>query len=519
MILENQDELKLQSSENVNFENENNNNENINQFENKIEEKNNDIFKEEIRKYFYIPVQQNFKLSMLISIIEGISDNKNIGVIFDNEAEAKNLEKFLKLNGILSFFIDENFELNENIKGKIFVGSLKSFELKKELNIRYVVSINGSESISTLERKFKINSEASTIVVEMLGKFDKEILKMLKGQRLGIFAQRFVFSLNEESRRNRIYRLEEYLSFLKTLPKVENGDFCEFLDKFTAEEIKVIFSNRLNDILNSTIPFLDFKIENTFTANNQEIEKINVIFNKGLTGGITEKSIKDYILSIPGSTSDSIISCSVIDDKTLLTLKDLNKRDIERRIQYYPLGDIYLEIESIEQVIEKKEVENINESENPYFMGNYNRNNYSNYSKPSFDRGYGNNRYESNGSRGFDRNNRFNNRDRDSFNKFDRPERRSFNSNRSEEGFGVGFNNNRSFERNDSNNFDRGNSRSYDRGNSNNFERNNSYNKFNNNDGFRPRRDNYSSDRRFGNGDNSSRGGSSFRRFDDNKEF
>jgi hypothetical protein len=516
MILENQDELKLYSSENVNFENENNNNEKINQFENKIEEKNNNIFKEEIKKYFYIPVQQNFKLSMLISIIEGISDNKNISIILENETEAKNLEKFLKLNGILSFFINQDFKLNENIKGNIFVGSLKDFELKKELNIKYVISINGSESISNLERKFKINSEESTIVIEMLGKFDKEILKMLKGQRLGIFAQRFVFNLNEESRKNRIYKLEEYLSFLKTLPKIENGDFCEFLDKFTAEEVKIIFSNRLNDILNSTIPFLDFKIENTFTAKNQEIEKINVIFNKGLTSGINEQLIKEYILSIPGSTPDSIISSSVIDDKTLLTLKDLNKRDIERRIQYYPLGDIYLEIESIEQIIEKKELEYINESENPYFMDNYNRNSYSDNSRGNFNRNYGNNRYEGNGSRGFDRNNRFNNRDNDSFNKFDRPERRSFN-NRTEEGF-KGFNN-RNFERNDSNNFDRGNSRSYDRGNSNNFERNNSYNKFNNNDGFRPRRDNYSSNRRFDNENSSSRGFSSFRKFDDNKEF
>ena len=41
---------------------------------------------------------------------------------------------------------------------------------------------------------------------------------------------------------------------------------------------------------------------------NQEIEKINVIFNKGLTGGITEKSIKDYILSQSYTTSSFVVS-------------------------------------------------------------------------------------------------------------------------------------------------------------------------------------------------------------------
>lgn len=301
-------------------------------------------------RYFYFPTSVSGKLQALISILESISSELTKAIIIKNNQSGKDLNNFLYLIGYSSIFIERKEDLNNKniLENKIFIVTNENIELLEKDNINYVISIFGSSDVEECEKRASIcngNGEEGPILLEIVSKFDQYLIKTLK-QYNSINVQRFVLQKEEKSLRiNRINNI--FNLFLKKDRSELNTQVLNLINSYNFEDLKNIFYEFVLHAFNLTIPSFDF---NDNMLLNKVEETLNVTFKNGYNDKISEEGIIQWISEIPGSSKENIISSLVLEDKTILSLKNLVKSDIERRILNYPIGEVYLEISNIELI-------------------------------------------------------------------------------------------------------------------------------------------------------------------------
>jgi hypothetical protein len=301
-------------------------------------------------KYFYLPVLQNNKFNMLISVIEGIPSDAKIAIIAKTKQQIIDLEKFLKAQGFLCLCFNEQSNIEEEYKKEkesILLITLENIAnaIKKNISITHIISTIASISEQECKEKASLckeNIETATLI-ELVTKFDHNFIKTLK-DKPEINVQRFVLPSLNESKINRQSRLKSYINSCnnENFENTLSDDINNLISNLSDKEAKQILKNVLSQNINFVIPC----IESNMDKLSQKEIQLHITIDGGSSIGIEEEPFKEYLLKGIENKKENIVSIQISENKTTIILINVQKYNLMQYLAQNQFNEAFLKIES-----------------------------------------------------------------------------------------------------------------------------------------------------------------------------